>query len=120
MFDTCLLELLDEFGKLMKRYVLSDKTDEIMWVRVFKDEEDNNKENGKKELFYHTDHLGTVMFLTDEEGKKAAEYDYSPFGEMLVTQEERAKHNFYAFIGREYLERMGNVRLWRDKGRPKI
>lgn len=100
-----LLEL-DERGKATKRYVLSDRVDEIMWVKVFKEEEDDNKDL-KQRLYYHTDHLGTVMFLADDRGKKAAEYEYSPYGEILIAQGERAKHNFYTFTGREYLERLG-------------
>jgi|GEM_PF-6263353 len=56
-------------------------------------------------MIYHTDHLWTIMFLTGKGGKKSAEY--SPFGEVLIAKGGRAKHNFYTFTGREYLERLG-------------
>ena len=75
-----------------------------MWVKVFKEEKGDEP---KDKIYYHTDHLGTVMMLTDERGKKAAEYEYSPFGEILGAKGERAKKNFYLFTGREYLSRLG-------------
>jgi|GEM_PF-6250335 len=56
---------------------------------------------------YYTDHLGMVVSLADENGRKVAEYEYSPFGEVLIAKGGRAKHNFYTFTGREYLERLG-------------
>ncbi len=38
--------------------------------------------NGKK-YFYHNDHLGSALAVTDENGNKVVERDFTPFGERI-------------------------------------
>ncbi len=40
--------------------------------------------NGKK-FYYHNDHLGSALAVTDEYGNKAVERDFTPFGERINT-----------------------------------
>ncbi len=114
-----LLEL-DESGSPLKRYILSDKIDEILWVKKFKEdgEEGNGEEGGKgkgrgKEkntkrevIFYHYDH-NSVVILTDMKGEVVSKYEYSPFGEVLIAQGPEAKKNVFLFQGREYIPELG-------------
>jgi len=50
--------------------------------------------------FYHTDHLGTPIMMTDKNGSKVWEAEYSPFGELLsitgtVTNNLRFSGQYY-------------------------
>lgn len=40
--------------------------------------------NGKK-FFYHNDHLGSALAITDENGNKVVDRDFTPFGERINT-----------------------------------
>lgn len=42
-----------------------------------------------REYFYHTDHLGTVRFLTNSKGSRADSYDYDAFGNLLSTPQTK-------------------------------
>jgi len=127
--DQVLLEL-DESGRPIKRYVLSDGG-EVLWAKNFRGEgkedcekeggngkgkgkdkggcnNNNNNNNNKREyIFYHYDHLGSVVILTDFSGEVVGEYEYSPFGEVLEAQGPEAKKNLYLFKGRRYMEKAG-------------
>ena len=119
--DKVLLEL-DEGGKPVKRYVLTD-LGEILWVRKFRDEGceekggkgkgDNDRgnnevcENRREYVFYHYDHFGSAVILTDSSGGIVAEYEYSPGGDILRAQGPKAKKNLYTFKGKEYIPDLG-------------
>jgi RHS repeat-associated protein len=122
--DQVLLEL-DEKGEPIKRYVLGAERDEILWVKkIRQDGEDGegigDKDKGKgkgkgkgKEgerrnyIFYHYDQGGNVVILTDFAGEVVAEYEYSPFGEVLEAQGPEAKKNRFLFAGRYYISEGG-------------
>jgi len=135
--DHVLLEL-DEEGNPIKRYVLSDKMDEILWVKKFRDGggegqnkgkvemskdkgkgregsediqrgrgEDRREEREREYVFYHYDHVGSTVILTDLSGDIVAEYEYSPFGEVLMARGPEAKKNLYLFTGRKYIKEAG-------------
>ena len=41
-------------------------------------------ERGGESYYYHTDHLGSVRFLTGERGERTQSYDYDAFGNLLT------------------------------------
>ena len=51
---------------------------------------------------YHTDHLGSVRFMTDQAGNIANEYDYDSYGR--VTGEVETVEQPFGFTGRDYDE----------------
>jgi RHS repeat-associated protein len=61
-----------------------------------------------KKYFYHNDHLGSALAVTDEEGNKVIERDFLPFGEIINLQEGL---NPYAdgsgFTGKDWDEEIG-------------
>lgn len=50
--------------------------------------------------YYHADRLGSVIYLTDEQGEVAASYDYDPFGRIV--RQEGTVVNPFTFTGREF------------------
>jgi RHS repeat-associated protein len=61
-----------------------------------------------KKYFYHNDHLGSALVVTDQDGNKVIERDFLPFGEMINLQEGP---NPYAdgsgFTGKDWDEEIG-------------
>ncbi len=52
--------------------------------------------------FYHSDHIGSSSFITDNKGKASQHLQYLPFGELFV--EQRSTANYYTpykFSGKE-------------------
>ena len=77
-----------------------------IWLKI-EEMRIKKKQKNPTEIYYHTDHLGSVVILTDKRGKKSAEYEYSPFGEVLNAEGERAKSNLYLFAGKEFITEAG-------------
>jgi RHS repeat-associated protein len=64
---------------------------------------DGNLNNGiGKKYFYHTDHLGSTILVTDETGKTVWSTDYTPFGKAAAIEGE-LKGNI-KFTGKDYDE----------------
>jgi RHS repeat-associated protein len=61
-----------------------------------------------KKYFYHNDHLGSALVVTDQDGNKVIERDFLPFGEIINLQEGP---NPYAdgsgFTGKDWDEEIG-------------
>lgn len=79
--------------------------------------------NGKK-IFYHNDHLGSALAVTDENGNKVVERDFTPFGERINTdvyddKQRDADEDESGFTGKDWDEDVGlyyyNAR-WYDPG----
>lgn len=56
---------------------------------------------------YHTDHLGSVRFVTDQAGGVADTYDYTAYGSRLDDPALDATTNPFTYTGREYHARSG-------------
>jgi RHS repeat-associated protein len=102
LLENVLLEL-NQNGKVLRRYVLGSEIDKRFWMEVF----DDNENREIKTIYYHTDHSGSVVLLSDEKGGKSGEYEYSPYGMILVAFGPQAKKNFYIFAGTRYLVNLG-------------
>lgn len=65
--------------------------------------------DGKK-FFYHNDHLGSALVVTDEYGKKVVERDFTPFGEKIGLEERdnpNPDEDDSAFTGKDWDEDIG-------------
>ncbi|WP_372472510.1 RHS repeat-associated core domain-containing protein [Capnocytophaga sp. ARDL2] len=52
--------------------------------------------------YYHSDHLGSSTYVTDDIGRPVAYYDYLPFGEVAVEHNQTTNfNNGYKFNGKE-------------------
>ena len=56
-------------------------------------------ERGGNSYYYHTDHLGTVRFLTDEQGNRVESYDYDAFGNLLTPP---SSFNTHLYTGEDW------------------
>jgi RHS repeat-associated protein len=68
---------------------------------------ENVNYNGNR-YFYHSDHLGSSMLITDASGNVTQQLDYLPYGEVFL--EKRANvdyHTPYKFNGKELDEETG-------------
>ncbi|WP_413614610.1 RHS repeat domain-containing protein [Flavobacterium sp. N2155] len=70
--------------------------------------EDYDEELRKPIWWYHTDHLGSSTYLTDNFGRPSHYYETLPFGEMMVEHNQSANHpsgvgydNKWKFNGKE-------------------
>jgi RHS repeat-associated protein len=69
---------------------------------------DGDLDNGiGKKYFYHTDHLGSTVAVTDEAGKKVWDTEYTPFGKTAAVEGELK--NAAKFTGKDWDE---DVNLW--------
>jgi len=67
---------------------------------------DGNVDNNiTKKYFYHTDHLGSTVLVTDEQGKQVYSSEYTPFGEQVSKEGELAKAA--KFTGKDLDEDIG-------------
>jgi RHS repeat-associated protein len=67
--------------------------------------------SGKK-FFYHNDHLGSALAVTDESGNKVVERDFTPFGERINTdvyddEPRDIKEDESGFTGKDWDEDVG-------------
>jgi RHS repeat-associated protein len=72
------------------------------------------KEQGERSYFFHQNSIGSVYFITDEEGKIVEKVEYDPYGEprfLIPTGDQGNPYNLsetstignaYLFQGREY------------------
>ena len=65
--------------------------------------------------YYITDHLGSVRTVTDASGNVLAEFDYTPYGELLSATDNTAGGTDYLFTGKERQEKLGVGELY-DSG----
>ena len=77
--------------------------------------------SGKK-FFYHNDHEGSAMVVTDESGNKVVDRDFAPFGEKIKTSDREDPYpdeTEDGFTGKDFDEDIGlyyyNAR-WYDSG----
>ena len=60
-----------------------------------------------KTYFYHSDHLGSIGFVTDADAKPVQHLQYLPFGELFVSQMASSFDSRYKFTGKERDEEPG-------------
>ncbi len=60
-----------------------------------------------KTYFYHSDHLGSIGFVTDADAKPVQHLQYLPFGELFVSQMASSFDSRYKFTGKERDEETG-------------
>lgn len=70
--------------------------------------DDYDEDQRKPIWWYHTDHLGSSTYLTDNFGRPSHYYETLPFGEMIVEHNQSANHpagvgydNKFKFNGKE-------------------
>src|SRR5690606_12029113 len=71
-----------------------------------------NEDDRKPIWWYHSDHLGSSTYLTDNFGRPSHYYETLPFGEMIVEHNQSANNgvgygNKYKFNGKELDEATG-------------
>ena len=66
-----------------------------------------NDTTKEETFFYHSDHLGSTSYITDDEGN-ITQYDaYLPYGELLVDEHSSSEDMPYKFNGKELDEETG-------------
>src|SRR5690606_31517075 len=70
------------------------------------DDDDYDEDQRKPIWWYHTDHLGSSTYLTDNFGRPSHYYETLPFGEMMVEHNQSTYNggqynNVYKFNGKE-------------------
>src|SRR5690554_2104385 len=72
------------------------------------DERERNPPDSYRDWWYHTDHLGSSTYLTDNFGRPSHYYETLPFGEMIVEHNQSSYYdNAYKFNGKELDEATG-------------
>ncbi len=67
----------------------------------------DNSSNEEETFFYHSDHLGSTSYITDDKGN-ITQYDaYLPYGELLVDEHTSSEEMPYKFNGKELDEETG-------------
>ena len=60
-----------------------------------------------RDLFYHSDHLGSTSYITDDHAN-ITQYDaYLPYGELLVDEHSSSEDLPYKFNGKQFDEETG-------------
>ena len=76
------------------------------------------KENGSWQTnYYITDHLGSVRAVTDAQGNVLAEFDYTPYGELLTATDNTATGTDHLFTGKEQQGKLGVGELYDSHAR---
>ena len=66
-----------------------------------------NDTTKEETFFYHSDHLGSTSYITDDKGN-ITQYDaYLPYGELLVDEHSSSKDMPYKFNGKQFDEETG-------------
>ena len=67
--------------------------------------------------YYITDHLGSVRAVTDANGNVLAEFDYTPYGELLTATDSTATGTDHLFTGKEQQSKLGVSELYDSQAR---
>ena len=66
-----------------------------------------NDTTKEETFFYHSDHLGSTSYITDDKGS-ITQYDaYLPYGELLVDEHSSSEDMPYKFNGKQFDEETG-------------
>ena len=63
--------------------------------------------NEEETFFYHSDHLGSTSYITDDRGNITQYTAYLPYGELLVDEHSSSEDLPYKFNGKELDEETG-------------
>ena len=63
--------------------------------------------NEEETFFYHSDHLGSTSYITDDKGNITQYTAYLPYGELLVDEHSSSEELPYKFNGKELDEETG-------------
>ena len=63
--------------------------------------------NEEETFFYHSDHLGSTSYITDDKGNITQYTAYLPYGELLVDEHSSSEDLPYKFNGKELDEETG-------------
>lgn len=66
-----------------------------------------NDTTKEETLFYHSDHLGSTSYITDDRGNITQFDAYLPYGELLVDEHTSSEDMPYKFNGKEFDEETG-------------
>ena len=88
-------QAVDASFQIERHYTHSATVDEPLQVETFDD-----SGNFEDRYTYHTDHLGSIRFLTDAAGNISSAYDYDSYGNIII-QLESVEQPFL-FTGREW------------------
>lgn len=97
-------DCIEEDGYLDDIVIPDDKEDEYVHPDPETDKEDDEfDESLRKPIWwYHSDHLGSSSYLTDNFGRPTHYYDQLPFGESMVEHNQSQYYgNQYKFNGKE-------------------
>ena len=67
----------------------------------------DDDENVEETFFYHSDHLGSTSYITDQDGNITQYTAYLPYGELLVDEHSSSEDLPYKFNGKELDEETG-------------
>ena len=69
-----------------------------------------HSDNGDNPYYYHSDHLGSAAWITDNNGLPAQYLMYAPYGEQLLNQQSTTTYNErFTFTGKERDKETGYV-----------
>ena len=71
------------------------------------DDAQNIHHNEPDVYFYHSDHLGSASWITDNSGLAVQHLQYLPYGERYVDQRAAGYHERFTFTGKERDEETG-------------
>ncbi len=72
------------------------------------DDWSHNLDEGVATYWFHSDHLGSSSYITDDTGNVTQHLEYLPFGETLVEEHQNSNDTPYKFNGKELDDETGN------------
>ena len=66
-----------------------------------------HSDNGDNPYYYHSDHLGSAAWITDDRGLPVQYIMYAPYGEQLLNQQSTPYNERFTFTGKERDEETG-------------